>query len=378
VTKRSKRYALPAGVADLTALMRWIKRKPSNPKKLKVILGDGFDPTLEIGNPKTILDREDAVDPQTLSPEDHAVIWHFYEYARMKTYNQCPDRTLFYVLRLAEEDIVSTVVTPNYDCYWPSIKNRKASRVKLAINPLEHPPVSDKYYEKRETSKCLKIFTMHGRLDFVRFNSCRHRFALPLFLLRPTIDPPPPEFKVPLWHCWLDHEKTMCDSTGIYRHDIDWLNNDFREPYKPEIETATSDISDLTTTAGILVLGFVGYCSPDKNNTRRQEELVSVLEHLAKNTNIPIWVINTSNQYDSMEEKGIGNCLPGKIKGLPNVHVVPIKEPIRTWLGDTLNTNASSIGISTTLDQDFKKKWEESSKFMPRIAWPTLNARRRR
>jgi NAD-dependent SIR2 family protein deacetylase len=356
----------------LASLINLIRRADDKTKKLKIILGDGYDPTMEIAHPKQILARDEVVDPHTITPAEYAIIWSFYEYARLKTYNQCPDRLLYYLLRLAQENILSTVVTTNYDCYWASVKQRRASAIKVSINPVNPTVLGDLYYDPPTNKNALKVFVVHGRLDYVRFGCCGHRFPSPLFSFK--IENDPKIDQLPIRHCWFEDCNTSCSSVSVCRHDIDWLNEKYREPYQQEITAAIDEVTDPKTTAGVLVLGFVGYCSPDKNDIRRQEDLVPALERIATGTEIPIWVVNTTSQYESIKKKGIENCLAGKIKDLPNVYTVRIEEPIRSWFGNALAHEAIS-DLLGTLDRDFYKDWVVGKRFMPRDGWQQINMR---
>jgi hypothetical protein len=355
---------ISGGAADnaLVALIAAIRNDPH--RKLKVILADGGDPTEEVAPLKDILHRI-VNDPKSITSSEHLTVWRFYEYARLKTSNQYPDPLMYYLLRLTEENIVSTVVTTNYDSYWRSIKQRRASNVRLLINPLSAAPTEDGYYEKpptRHLKKCLTLFAIHGSLDFIRFENCAHRFRLPSFFINSNPGYDLPELRAP-YHWWFDHHGTVCKPDSLYRHDIDWLNNDNRAPYATEIQQAIADISDTATTAGILVLGFTGYCHPDPTETRRQEELTDALEDIARKTDIAIWLVYQARQYQKMIDLArLDHCLPGRLNGYSSVYSRRSDVKLETWLRELLKKHERTTGIRAS---DWYRGWSRAWRKQP-------------
>ena len=62
-----------------------------------------------------------------------------------------------------------------------SIIKRRAFKFNALINPINPQPTHDGYYSKPSLKNCLNVYHIHGRLDFTRFNTCKHRCALPEF-----------------------------------------------------------------------------------------------------------------------------------------------------------------------------------------------------
>ncbi|MCG6536476.1 MAG: hypothetical protein L7F78_17655, partial [Syntrophales bacterium LBB04] len=188
-----------------------LKDSPGEPRKLKIILGNGNDSeSSTIRYPTRLLDTTYSGNPADITPEEHKQLWVFYEYARYKTYNQYPDQLLYYILKLSKLKMVSTLITTNYDSYWQSIKDRKAFSHPIAINPLTTTTNGDGYYQKPLRGSHLAVLMIHGRLDFVRFNSCNHRFRLPNFIINSYPIEILNEFKIPTGHNWLGGSHPAC------------------------------------------------------------------------------------------------------------------------------------------------------------------------
>lgn len=336
--------------------MAGIFRDRTSGKTLKVILGDGYDPTTEFEHPNKILPSGAVTYPLTLTSEERRTIWRRYEYIRIKTSNQYPNLLLYYLIRLAAEGIISTVVTTNYDCYWSSIRSRDASSgVKIVINPIVTTgSTADPYYESDSalpSPGTLLVYMIHGRLDFVRFD-CKHRGFLPRFVTDfyhsdlVTSDPFV-KFVTPFQH-WCHPGKDPCSKTDSYWHDLDWLNDDNRDRYAPEIQAACNALADSSTTAGILVIGFKGYYDDKDVGGRRNEEIVPVLERILDDGRIPVYVVHTKEQWNSMVTRGLPNYLAGRLKGKPNAHIERLLhgEQVSAWLSQYLEKHHKAIGIS--------------------------------
>ena len=158
----------------------------------------------------------------------------------------------------------------------------------------------------------------------------------------------------------------MCKLSKVlrYRHDIDWLNIDNRKPYYPEITTASKEIFNPGTTAGIIVMGFSGFYSSKPSDKTRVEELVPVLKKIAKKGEIPIWVVNTREQCDKMKKRGDKHFLRNIIKNFENVYIMePIDDTLHIWLGDVLYSAGLDIH---KWELDYKNKWIKNKVFMAR------------
>jgi len=358
----------------LAELMANIIRDRASRKTLKVILGDGYDPTTELTHPLNILPSVTVTYPLVLTSTQRRTIWRRYEYIRVKTSNQLPDLLLYYLIRLAEEGIISTVVTTNYDCYWSSIKARNASSgVKIVINPIGAAgPADDSYYESGTIPPLpgtLLVHTIHGRLDFIRFN-CQYRWPLPEFVTdfyhSDLVRSEP--FVTPFQH-WCRPGRDPCGKTDSYWHDLDWLNDDNRDRYAYEIGTACDSLADSATTAGILVIGFSGYYDDKDIHSRYNEEIVPVLERILDDGKIPVYVVHTKNQWDRMVTNGLSNYLAGRIRGKPNAHIERLlpSEQVSAWLSRYLEKHHKLIGISPSgWKLRHRCEWYKSKMFVKR------------
>jgi hypothetical protein len=358
--------------------MASISRNQASGKTLKVILGDGYDPITELTHPSKIFPVDTVTYPSALKSTERRIIWRRYEYVRIKTSNQYPDLLLYYLIRLAAERIISTVITTNYDCYWSSIKARNASsEIKIVINPIPaEAHISDHYYESVSSSSSpgtLSVHMIHGRLGFARF-SCKYRTQLPNFVTdfyHPDLIKSEP-YVTNLQH-WCPPGTDPCGKPGFYWHDLDWLNDDHRDPYTPEIRTACSSLEDRSTTAGILVIGFSGYYNDKDANERRNEEIVPVLERILEDGAIPIYVVYTKSQWDRMVKRGLSNYLAGRINGKPNAHIERLLpgERVSNWLARYLEKYRGIIGISPTgWKLRHRREWYTPKMFVKReVFW---------
>lgn len=341
----------------LSNLIQRLNDNPTNPKKLKILLGDGYDPTDEIKHPRRILGRE-INDPSTITDSEHEKIWMLYEYVRLKTSNQYPDYLLYYLLRLAKQSIISKIVTTNYDCYWASIIEKRAFAFNVLINPLYPHPTDDGYYSKPSRPKNLDVYIIHGRLDFARFNLCNHRFPLFRFHKKWTLKDIIKKPKSKADYCG------KCSLNNLYRHDIDWLNADNRTPYLPEIDVAKAKLFNDNTTSGILVLGFSGYYSKNPSESRKIEELVPNIEQTAKQGKIPIWIVNTRKQFEEMQKNGIDKYLIGILKKYKSVFIIdPIDTTMHYWFKNILH----SAGVNIySWELDYTNEWVNNQLFVDR------------
>ena len=203
--------------------------------------------------------------------------WTHYENARLCSANVRPYEDYYVLHAMTRASLVDVVITSNYDLLLDSMLQRVDAGRPFHINPILRDPDPKAYnadgcFARSDTEEnAVRIYKIHGRLDYVIFRECKHIFRLLTFMVRyPDLD-----FLRRIGTDCLHYKIDSADTadlsasplaakptdhfslSGICIHYIDF-NFEDRQLFKPTIDAAKRLLCSLSPETPILVLGFQG------------------------------------------------------------------------------------------------------------------------
>jgi hypothetical protein len=261
-------------------------------KKLLFLVGNGAS-LMEFYSPESAVDalRKAGKKAGGLSSDEWA--WHMHERARLLSSNWRPSPVHSYIVSAIKADKTEAVITANFDCFFENAFEKSGLSGMWRQNPVLDAKQWDMegYRSRRQgAQRDIRLWKVHGDVQYGVFTPCNHVFRLPSFLL--------PYFSIEKMrrylsrHCTRGSEAWLClhfhrgygvdpksdvllmqaHSTLSLLHFIDFEFTD-RRIFEPDMAGASGEIHSPRVGA-IIVVGFRGEQSAPK---RTWEELTTPL-----------------------------------------------------------------------------------------------------
>jgi len=273
----------------------------------------------------------------SMSQEEREVlVWQHYERWR---YFSCQfdnlNRPYLYVCYLAEQGVVDSIITTNYDLFiHVGLSKRTVSHIQNPCLPENHWHCSGYYSYVQEHG--LHLWKIHGDFGFFKFRGCRCIHRLPSDEI----------VEKPYRH---HYGTTRQINLSKHYHDYNFVRKRY---FLNEIEAAISELQNLEQVGLISVMGFAGYYD---EKTKSGEELAPVFVSIARqNPNIPVFMVISRPDEEYQYQTWLWNKLTD-INPHYTIRTVSPQDPIDTVLYDIFSQVPMLPHICQWVEVEYQK-----------------------